>query len=119
MRGLKAFVSWVKAGQNGVVRSFTEIAVLLILCGLILSLSCNTSFAQDKNKVKEAGKLFKPILNIIFGWVFPLVAAIAILYGVAKGIRDGEWSTSIVIILFGIGCAFAKPLIMGLFQMNL
>jgi hypothetical protein len=64
---------------------------------------------------EAADKTLAPLINIVTRWLFPAVAFAAALYGVARGIKRGEWDFAVICLLASITLAMLPTILGGLF----
>jgi type IV secretory pathway VirB2 component (pilin) len=97
---------------------------LLLTCGVflaVLAASGATACAQsvDTSKTEaESGAVVKVILKILVKWVAPVLAVAAILFGLAKGFKRGEWDYAGLCILAAIALALLPKIIISIFGIN-
>lgn len=97
---------------------------LALTCGVFLAVligSGGAAWAQsvDTSKTEqESGAVVKLILKILVKWVAPVLAVIAILFGLAKGFKRGEWDYAGLCILAAIALALLPKIIISIFGIN-
>lgn len=87
-----------------------RIAVLFLV---FLSLA-NMALAQS-NVDQSAQELFSTVVRIVVKWIFPILSLFCGLYGVARGIKKGEWDFAVMCIGAAIILAVLPTAIEGLF----
>lgn len=92
---------------------------------LVLGLACLALAAaplaaadlQSKGDLEKAAQsTLEPLINILTRWIFPAVALAAALYGVARGIKRGEWDFAVICLLASIALAILPGVLQQLFQ---
>jgi hypothetical protein len=90
-------------------------AVLLGIACLILAAA--PLAAQSKGDLEKAAQsTLEPLIKILTQWIFPAVALAAALYGVARGIKRGEWDFAVICLLASIALAILPGVLQQLFH---
>lgn len=92
--------------------------VLLGLACLILAAApLGAADVQSKGDLEKAAQsTLEPLIKILTQWIFPAVALAAALYGVARGIKRGEWDFAVICLLASIALAILPGVLQQLFR---
>jgi hypothetical protein len=66
---------------------------------------------------KAAKDTVQPLINILVKWVFPVVALASALYGIARGIKRGEWDFAVICVAASIALAIIPTVLQSLFKL--
>jgi len=92
---------------------------IVVVTAAALLLAAGPAFANDPVQT-ESGNVFKSVLRVVIGWVFPACAAYCFLYGIiGKGVKRGEWDMAAICTLAAIALALFPKLLQSLFNFTL
>lgn len=63
----------------------------------------------------QARDTIQPLIKITIQWIFPAVALMSALYGVARGIKRGEWDFTLICMVAAIALAMIPTVVAKLF----
>jgi hypothetical protein len=66
----------------------------------------------------QAKNTIQPLIKITVNWIFPAVALMAALYGVARGVKRGEWDFAVLCLMAAIALAMIPTVVTNLFGMK-
>ena len=91
----------------------TRWATLALLLAVVWAAPAQAQSERDLEKAAE--RTMKPLIKILTDWIFPAVAFAAALYGVARGIKRGEWDFAVICLLASIALALLPGILGDLF----
>lgn len=86
----------------------------LILFLALLLMSAPVLAAQSPIE-QAAARTIEPLIHILTRWIFPAVAFAAALYGIARGIKRGEWDFAVICLLASVVLALLPSILSDLF----
>jgi hypothetical protein len=93
---------------------------IAVVTAAALLLAAAPALAQADAVQTESGNVFKSVLRVVIGWVFPACAAYCFLYGIiGKGVKRGEWDMAAICTLAAIALALFPKLLQSLFNFTL
>lgn len=76
------------------------------------SLATRTTSTELETQARDT---MQPLIRITIQWIFPAVALMSALYGVARGIKRGEWDFTLICMVAAIALAMIPTVVSKLF----
>jgi hypothetical protein len=88
----------------------------LMLLGALACAQSSDAFRTAPSELEtQAKNTIQPLIRITVQWIFPAVALVSALYGVARGIKRGEWDFTVICMVAAIALAMIPTVVARLF----
>lgn len=91
-------------------------AIAILPAGTLFAAQEPSVGGQSKKMTKAAENAMKPLIEIVKRWVFPAVAFASALYGVARGIKWGEWDFAVICMIAAVALGLLPTVLDNLFD---
>jgi uncharacterized membrane protein len=94
------------------------VAVALVLVCSSASMAVDQGQVDINKANQEAGDIFGFILKVTVRWVFPLMALFCAVYGLARGMKRGEWDFFVICVVAAVVVALTPTVLEKIMGMN-